>query len=48
MPPIAIPLLIIVSALGAMLFAFWYVKTAVDEGRAGWVDSKKKDDREGK
>lgn len=48
MPPIAVPLLIIAAALGTMLFALWYVKTAVDEGRSGWVDSKEKDDREDK
>jgi hypothetical protein len=43
MHPIALIILSMVSALGVMLFALWYVTRAVEERRKGWVSS---DDKE--
>lgn len=43
MHPIAAIILAMVSALGAMLFALWYVTKAVEERRKGWVSP---DDKE--
>jgi hypothetical protein len=44
MHPIAVILLIMLSTLGAMLFALWYVTQAVKEGRKGWFKDSKESD----